>query len=46
MDRDPVIADLERYLAETDEDYIDPYERQRMIDEHNADTMDYIEFDD
>jgi hypothetical protein len=38
-DRDPVMADLDRYLTTLEEDYKDPYERKRERDEYIADQM-------
>ena len=39
-DKDPVMIDLDRYLNTQDEDYIDPYERERARQEYLADSMD------
>ena len=38
-DKDPVMADLDRYLTRTEQDYVDPFEAKRERDEYIADQM-------
>lgn len=38
-DRDPVMVDLDRYLTETEEGYVDPFEAKREYDEYVADSV-------
>lgn len=38
IDKDPVMVDLERYLTETDENYVDLFEAKRAYDEWRADN--------
>jgi hypothetical protein len=45
IDKDPVMIDLDRYLNTQDEDYIDPYERERARQEYLADSMDWEDTD-
>ena len=35
--KDPVMVDLDRYLTECEEDYVDPAERKREREEYLAD---------
>jgi hypothetical protein len=44
--KDPVMIDLERYLTESEEGYIDPAQLRRDRDEWLADQSDYIEEED
>lgn len=39
-DKDPVMVDLDRYLTETEEGYVDPAERKREREEYLADHQD------
>ena len=41
MDKDPVMVDLDRYLTECEEDYVDPYDLERDRMEWNADNCDF-----
>ena len=38
--KDPVMVDLDRYLTECEEDYVDPAERKREREEYLADPQD------
>ena len=40
MNKDPVMADLDRYLTESEEDYISPEDRERDRLKYQADSMD------
>ena len=40
MNRDPVDVDLDRYLTETEEDYVSPEELERDRQEYLADSGD------
>ena len=44
-DKDPVIADLNRYLNMLEEDYEDPYDKERARQEYLADQEDPIDDD-
>ena len=46
MSKDPVMVDLDRYLTECEEDYVDPYELRRERDEYLADSEEPIDYDD
>lgn len=37
--KDPVMVDLDRYLTESEEDYVDPYDREQDRMEYLADQM-------
>ncbi len=39
MGKDPVMVDLDRYLNEIDEDYVDPYDREQDRMEYLADQI-------
>ena len=41
MNKDPVMVDLDRYLTESEEDYISPEDRKRDRQEYLADQGDY-----
>lgn len=41
MGKDPVMVDLDRYLTECEEDYVDPYDREQDRLEYEADQMEY-----
>ena len=41
MNKDPVMVDLDRYLTESEEDYIRPEDRERDRQEYLADQGDY-----
>jgi hypothetical protein len=41
MNKDPVMVDLDRYLDESEEDYISPEDRERDRQEYLADQGDY-----
>ena len=43
MSKDPVMADLDRYLDESEEDYVSPYEKEQARQEYLADQEDYLE---
>jgi len=43
MNRDPVDVDLDRYLTETEEDYVSPEELERDRQEYLADNSEYEE---
>ena len=44
-DKDPVIVDLDRCLTTLEEDYEDPYDRERARQEYLADQEDSIDDD-
>lgn len=41
MNKDPAMVDLDRYLDESEEDYISPEDRERDRQEYLADQGDY-----
>ena len=43
MNKDPVMVDLDRYLTESEEDYISPEDIERDRAEYLADSMDWEE---
>ena len=43
MNKDPVMVDLDRYLTESEEDYISPEDKERDRQEYLADQGDYNE---
>ena len=43
-DKDPVIVDLNRYLTTLEEDYEDPYDRERARQEYLADQGDHDDY--
>jgi hypothetical protein len=40
VNKDPVIADLDRYLDSLEEDFVDDFDRKRERDEYLADQED------
>ena len=44
-DKDPVIADLNRYLTTLEKGYEDPYDKERARQEYLADQEDSIDDD-
>ena len=40
MNKDPVMADLDRYLDSLEEDFVDEFDRKRERDEYLADQND------
>lgn len=42
-DKDPVMVDLDRFLTRTEEDYVDPYDREQARQEYLADQMEQEE---
>lgn len=43
MNKDPVIADLNRYLDSLEEDFVDEFDKKRERDEYLADQEDFLE---
>ncbi len=43
MGKDPVMADLDRYLDSLEEDFVDEFDRKRERDEYLADQEDSSE---
>ncbi len=43
MGKDPVMADLDRYLDSLEEDFVDEFDRKRERDEYLADQNDSSE---
>jgi len=43
MGKDPVMADLDRYLDSLEEDFVDEFDRKREQDEYLADQNDSSE---
>ncbi len=43
MNKDPVMADLDRYLDSLEEDFVDDFDRKRERDEYLADQEDSSE---
>ena len=43
-DKDPVIVDLNRYLTTLEEDYEDPFDRERARQEYLADQGDHDDY--
>jgi|TARA_R110001632_G_scaffold231594_4_gene370462 hypothetical protein len=43
MGKDPVMADLDRYLDSLEEDFVDEFDRKRERDEYLADQEDPLE---
>jgi len=41
--KDPVMVDLDRYLTESEEDYISPHDKERERQEYLADQENYYE---
>lgn len=43
MNKDPVIADLNRYLDSLEEDFVDEFDKKREREEYLADQEDFLE---
>jgi len=43
VNKDPVIADLNRYLDSLEEDFVDEFDKKRERDEYLADQEDFLE---